>query len=129
MRLDISGDKFFPDLLFYNFTLRRFVVIELKTGKSKSGIPWTPRHVHERLDYLLAHPEDEPAIGLPLRKSKNEIVAEYSLRHFQSPFGVAKCATELGQSMPAEITRGLQMTQELEIELAVEFQNASETDS
>lgn len=30
LRLDVAGDEFFPDLVFYNFILRRLVVIELK---------------------------------------------------------------------------------------------------
>lgn len=33
LRLDVAGDEFFPDLIFYHFILRRFVVVELKATK------------------------------------------------------------------------------------------------
>ncbi|WP_235605048.1 PDDEXK nuclease domain-containing protein [Enteractinococcus helveticum] len=95
MRLDISGDEVFPDLLFYNFKLRRFVVIELKTGKFEPGYLGQLGMCMSAVDDLLAQPDDEPTIGLLMCKSKNKIVAEYALRGFQSPIGVAEWATEL----------------------------------
>lgn len=77
--LDVGGDEFFIDLLFYHLKLRCYVVIELKGGKFK------PEHLGQLGFYLTAvdrqvkSEHDNPTIGLLLRKSKNKIVAEYAL--------------------------------------------------
>ena len=69
--LDVGGDEFFIDLLFYHLKLRCYVVIELKGGKFK------PEHLGQLSFYLTAvdaqvkHPQDGPTIGLLLCKSKN----------------------------------------------------------
>ena len=74
--LDVGGDEFFIDLLFYHLKLRCYVVIELKGGKFK------PEHLGQLSFYLTAvdaqikHPQDGPTIGLLLCKSKNKVVAE-----------------------------------------------------
>lgn len=104
MCLDIAGDEFFPDLLFYNFKLRRFVVVELKATKHEPG--------------YLGQPGDEPTIGLLLCKTKNAVVAKYARRGYKSPIGVAVWATGLGESLPAELAGGLPTIDELEAELS-----------
>lgn len=118
LRLDIAGDEFFPDLLFYNFILRRFVVVELKTGKFEPGYLGQLGMYMSAVDDLLAQPGDEPTIGLLLCKSKNSVVAEYALRGFSSPIGVAEWATALKDSLPESISRSLPSIDELEAELA-----------
>jgi predicted nuclease of restriction endonuclease-like (RecB) superfamily len=78
--LEIGGEDFKLDLLFYHIRLRCFVVIELKMG------PFKPEHAGKMnfylaaIDDLLRHKNDQPSIGIILRKSKNEIIAEYALR-------------------------------------------------
>lgn len=118
MRLDIAGDEFIPDLLFYNFKLRRFVVIELKATKFEPGFLGTLGMYMSAVDDLLAQPGDEPTIGLLLCKAKNAVVAEYALRGYKSPIGVAEWATELNESLPADLAGGLPTIDELEAELA-----------
>lgn len=118
MRLDIAGDEFFPDLLFYNFKLRRFVVVELKAGKFEPGHLGQLGMYMSAVDDLLAHPDDEPTIGLLLCKTKNAVVAEYAVRGYHSPIGVAEWATELETSMPTDLAPGLPTIDELESELA-----------
>jgi len=79
--LDVGGEDFFIDLLFYHLKLRCYVVIELKVGKFK------PEHLGQLGFYLTAvdaqvkHPDDGPTIGLLLCKSRNKVVAEYVTRH------------------------------------------------
>jgi predicted nuclease of restriction endonuclease-like (RecB) superfamily len=88
--LDVGGDEFFIDLLFYHLKLRCYVVIELKGGKFK------PEHLGQLSFYLTAvdaqvkHAQDSPTIGLLLCKSKNKVVAEYALRDKAQPLGVAE---------------------------------------
>lgn len=114
--LDVGGDEFFVDLLFYHVKLRCYVVIELKAGKFK------PEHLGKLSFYLAAvdaqlkHPQDGPTIGLLLCKSKYEVVAEYALRDNNRPIGVAEY--QLVESLPAELRTSLPSIEQIERELA-----------
>jgi predicted nuclease of restriction endonuclease-like (RecB) superfamily len=74
VHLEVGGEDFFLDLLFYHLKLRAYVVIELK------AIAFKPEHLGQLGFYLTAvdaqvkAPEDEPTIGLLLCKSKNKVV-------------------------------------------------------
>ena len=114
--LDVGGDEFFIDLLFYHLKLRCYVVIELKGGKFK------PEHLGQLSFYLTAvdaqikHPQDAPTIGLLLCKSKNKVVAEYALRDNTRPIGVAEY--QLVESLPPELQTSLPSIEQIERELA-----------
>lgn len=114
--LDVAGEEFFIDLLFYHLKLRCYVVIELKAGKFK------PEHLGQLSFYLTAvdaqvkHPQDGPTIGLLLCKSKNKVVAEYALRDNARPMGVAEY--QLVESLPAELQTSLPSIEQIERELA-----------
>lgn len=114
--LDVGGDEFFIDLLFYHLKLRCYVVIELKAGKFK------PEHLGQLSFYLTAvdvqlkHSQDGPTIGLLLCKSKNKVVAEYALRDNARPIGVAEY--QLVESLPAELQTSLPSIEQIERELA-----------
>ncbi len=113
--LDVGGDDFFIDLLFYHLKLRCYVVIELKAGKFK------PEHLGQLGFYLTAvdaqvkHPDDGPTIGLLLCKSRNKVVAEYALRDTAQPLGVAEY--KLLESLPAELKINLPSIAQIEREL------------
>ena len=113
--LDVGGDEFFIDLLFYHLKLRCYVVIELKGGKFK------PEHLGQLSFYLTAvdsqvkHPQDNPTIGLLLCKNKNKVVAEYALRSNAQPIGVAEY--QLIESLPAELQTSLPSIEQIEREL------------
>lgn len=113
--LDVGGDEFFIDLLFYHLKLRCYVVIELKAGKFK------PEHLGQLGFYLTAvdeqvkHPQDNPTIGLLLCKSKNKVVAEYALRQNTQPLGVAEY--KLIESLPPELATDLPSIEQIEQEL------------
>ena len=113
--LDVAGDEFFIDLLFYHLKLRCYVVIELKGGKFK------PEHLGQLSFYLTAvdeqvkHPQDGPTIGLLLCKSRNKVVAEYALRNLNKPLGVADY--QLVESLPPELQTSLPSIEQIEREL------------
>lgn len=77
--LNVGGDDFYIDLLFYNLNLRAYVVIELKTGEFKPEYAGQLNFYLSAVDDLQKKESDRPSIGLLLCKSKNNIVAEYSL--------------------------------------------------
>lgn len=114
--LDVGGDEFFIDLLFYHLKLRCYVVIELKGGKFK------PEHLGQLGFYLTAvdrqikSEHDNPSIGLLLCKSKNKIVAEYALGARNQPMSIAEF--KLLESLPAELRNSLPSIEQIERELA-----------
>lgn len=90
IKLDVGGDEFYLDLLFYHLKLRCYVVVELKTGDFK------PEHIGQLNFYLNAvdtqfkTEQDNPTVGLLLCKSRNKVVVEYALRNNPNPIGVAE---------------------------------------
>jgi len=110
--LDVGGDEFFLDLLFYHLKLRCYVVIELKAGAFK------PEHLGQLGFYLTAvdrqikDEQDSPTIGLLLCKSKNKIVAEYALSDKTQPMGIAEY--KLLESLPAELQTSLPSIEAIE---------------
>lgn len=113
--LEVGGEEFFIDLLFYHLKLRCYVVIELKTGKFK------PEHLGQLSFYLTAvdrqvkHEHDSPTIGLLLCRSHNQVVAEYALGDKSQPMGIAEY--KLLQSLPEELQTSLPSIEQIEREL------------
>ena len=116
-RLEVGGEDFFIDLLFYHLKLRCYIVIELKTT------PFKPEHAGKMnfylsaVDDLLRHTDDQPSIGIILCKAKNQVVAEYALRDVAKPVGVSSYITKLVESLPPALRDSLPSPQELETEL------------
>lgn len=88
--LNVEGEDFYLDLLFYNLKLRCYVVIELKTGEFKPEYAGKLNFYLSAVDEILKTDGDAPTIGLLLCKSKNDLVAEYSLRDIKKPIGVSE---------------------------------------
>ncbi len=113
--LDVGGEEFFIDLLFYHLKLRCYVVIELKAGKFK------PEHLGQLGFYLTAvdrqvkSEQDNPTIGLLLCKSKNQVVAEYALGDKSQPMGIAEY--KLMASLPEPLQTSLPSIEQIENEL------------
>ncbi len=115
VHLEVGGEDFYLDLLFYHLKLRAYVVIELKAGDFK------PEHTGQLSFYLTAvdaqvkAPDDAPTIGLLLCKSKNRIIAEYALRDTNKPIGVAEY--QLVEALPKEFEASLPSIEQIEREL------------
>ena len=116
VHLEVGGDDFFIDLLFYHLKLRCFVVVELKAGAFK------PEHAGQLNFYLSAvdaqmrAEHDAPTIGLLLCKSRNKVVAEYALRDLSKPIGVAEY--QLVEALPADLQSSLPSIEAIEQALA-----------
>ncbi len=115
VHLEVGGDDFFIDLLFYHLKLRCYVVVELKADKFK------PEHLGQLSFYLTAvdmqvkAEQDNPTIGLLLCKTKNKVVAEYALRDTAQPIGVAEY--QLLESLPTALQTSLPSIEQIEREL------------
>ncbi len=77
--------EFFLDLLFYNYLLRRFVVIDLKIEDFKPEFAGKMDFYLTAVDELERQPGDEPTIGLVLCPGRNRTVTEWALRGVDAP--------------------------------------------
>ena len=88
-RVQVGGQDFYIDLLFYNRALSCLVPIELKTGKFK------PEHIGqinfylEALDRDVKKPNENPSVGVILCAGKDDAVVEYALSRSMSPMLVS----------------------------------------
>lgn len=114
--LEIADQDFYIDLLFYHLKLRCFVVIELKDKEFKPEYAGKMNFYLSAIDDLVKHESDKPSIGLILCKSKNNVLAEYTLRDMTKPIGLAEY--RLDEQLPDNIKTALPSIEELEAELA-----------
>ncbi|WP_265031119.1 MULTISPECIES: YhcG family protein [unclassified Wolbachia] len=114
--LDVGDEDFFVDLLFYHLKLRCFIVIELKDNKFKPEYAGKMNFYLSAVDNLLKHSTDQPSIGLILCKSKNNVLAEYTLQDMTKPIGLAEY--RITENLPEEIKTALPTIEELEAELS-----------
>jgi len=120
-RLEVGGEEFFIDLLFYHTRLKCYVVVELKATAFK------PEHAGQLNFYLSAvdaqvkAPEDRPTIGLLLCKTKNRIVAEYALSGIEKPMGVAEY--QLLRALPEPLDTTLPTIEAIEAELSLDIED------
>ena len=116
-RLNVGGDDYYIDLLFYHVHLRCYIIIDLKATPFKPEYAGKMNFYLSAADDLLRHPDDKPSIGIILCKSKSHVVAEYALRHLSKPVGVSSYVTKLVESLPPALRKSLPSPKELEAEL------------
>ncbi|MHB2001656.1 MAG: PDDEXK nuclease domain-containing protein [Solirubrobacteraceae bacterium] len=92
--LEVGGQEFFLDLLFYHHRLRRFVVIDLKIGEFKAEFAGKMSLYLNAVDAQLRHPDDAESIGLILCTSHNRTVAKFALHRSGAPIAVADWQTD-----------------------------------
>ena len=114
-RLDVGGSDLFLDLLFYNINLRCYVVIEVKTGDfSPADLGQLGTYV-VAVNHILKKPDENPTLGLLICKSKNNVLAKYSLESSNVPLGISEY--ELSKLYPEDIKSSLPSIEEIEREL------------
>lgn len=106
-----SGQTFIPDMIFYNYKIKAFVVLELKVK------PFIPEYAGKinfyvsAVDELLKQEDDNPTIGLLICKSKDNTIVEWSFRGMTQPLGVA--AYELNETLGRHLAKMLPTEEEL----------------
>lgn len=103
--LEVGGQDYYIDLLFYHLRLRCFVVIELKIEDFKPEFAGKMNFYLSAVDDQLRHPDDKPTIGIILCKGRNEVVVEYALRDSSKPMGVAQY--KLSHALPPQLEEDL----------------------
>lgn len=118
VHLEIGGEDFYLDLLFYHLKLRCYIVIELKAVAFKPEYAGKLNFYLSAVDDLLKHESDSPSIGLILCKDKNRLIAEYALKDISKPVGVSEY--RLIESIPEDLQGSLPSIEQIEAELSSE---------
>lgn len=112
--LEVGGQDWYVDLLFYHRRLRCLVAVDLKIGA------FQPEHAGKMNFYLAAlderdrEPGDNSSIGLILCRERNRVVVEYALRSVVSPIGVAEYKLLVAATLPAALAAALPTPEDLE---------------
>lgn len=106
--LNVGGEDFYVDMLFYHLRLRCFVVIQLEMGEFEPEQSGQMNFYLSAVDSQERQEHDQPTIGIILCSSKNHIVAEYALRNLQNPIAVTE------HRIPTVLPSAEQLQSELE---------------
>jgi len=117
--MEIGGQDYYIDVLFYHIRLRCFVVIELKNTAFRPEFAGKLNFYLSAVDDILRHEADNPSIGLLLCKEKNNIIAEYALREINRPIGVSEY--KLVEKLPAELENALPSVEDIETRIRTKY--------
>ena len=115
-KLEVSGDDFFIDLLFYHIKLHCYVVVELKAVKFKPEFAGKLNFYVSAVDGILKSEQDNTSIGILICKSKNDMVVEYALKDVHKPIGVSEYI--ITKNLPDEFKSSLPSIEDIEAELS-----------
>ncbi|MBR1804136.1 MAG: DUF1016 family protein [Muribaculaceae bacterium] len=110
-RIEAMGHEHFIDLLFYNRELNCLVAIELKTGTFKTSYLGQLNGYLNLLDDFVKKPQENPSIGIVLCKDVDKTYAEYMIRTYQKPMGVA--TYHVSSDMPERLRKSLPEIEDL----------------
>lgn len=116
--LEVEGQDFYLDLLFYHLRLRCFVIIDLKMEPFKPEFAGKMNFYLSAADAQLRQSGDNPSIGIILCKTRKKLIAEYALRNTRTPIGVSQYI--LTRAIPAALKPGLPSIERLEKELGAD---------
>jgi len=104
-KLEVGGQEYRLDLLFYHTKLRCYVNIELKIDEFKPEYVGKSQFYLTTINELLKSDNDNPSIGILLCKEANHIVVEYALKDNKAAIGVAEytLSSELPESMKGQL--------------------------
>ena len=114
--LEVGGQDYYLDLLFYHVHLRCFVVIDLKMEEFQPEFAGKMGFYLSAVDDLMRHPDDQPSIGIILCQGQNKVVVEYALRDLQKPIGVS--GYQVTEALPEQLQGSLPTIAALEAELS-----------
>lgn len=115
VEMKVGNQSFFLDLLFYHIKLKRYIVIELKSGEFEPEHAGKLNFYVTSVDKQLRDENDNATVGLIICKTKDDIIAEYSLTDLHKPLGIS--SYELRKILPENFKSSLPSIEEIENEL------------
>lgn len=113
--LEVGGDTYFADLLFYHLELRCYVVVELKACKFHPAFVGQLGMYVSAINHLKKKEIDAPTIGLIICKTKNAITAQYALESSSQPIGISEY--QFSSLIPEDFKSRLPSIEEIEASL------------
>jgi predicted nuclease of restriction endonuclease-like (RecB) superfamily len=110
--LEVAGNDYYIDVLFYHVALKCYVVVELKNRKFIPEYAGKLNFYLSAVDSLLKRNDDQPTIGLLLCRDKNNIEVEFALRDMNKPMGVSEYT--LVEALPDNLKGALPTVEEIE---------------
>lgn len=111
-RLNVGGDDFYIDLLFYNLNLRCYVVIELKTGEFKPEFAGQLNFYLSAVDGILKRDEITPLSACSFVRVKIILLRSMLSRIMSKPMGVSEYT--ITKSLPEEPEKQLPSVGDIE---------------
>jgi len=114
-RLEVGNTEQFLDMLFYNISLHCYVVIEVKINA------FDPRDMGQlstyvaAVDGILRKEGDNQTIGLLVCKTKDKVLAQYSVNSVKTPIGISEY--DLSRAIPEQVKNSMPTIEEIESEL------------
>ncbi len=99
--VQVDGETFYIDLLFYHVRLHCYFVIELKTGRFQPEWAGKLSFYLSAVDNLMRSAPDGPSVGLLLCESHRRTIVEYTLQNINQPIGVS--SYRVTRELPTEI--------------------------
>lgn len=109
--IELEGEDYFLDLVFYHVKLKCYVVIELKTGKFKPEYAGKLNFYLNLMDRRIKDDTDNPTIGLILCEDKKGITVEYAIEGINKPMGVSQF--KLTETLPDQLKEYLPTPEEI----------------
>ena len=125
--LEIDGDTFYVDLLFYHIPSHRYIAVDLKADHFKAEYTGQMNFYLAAIDDMLKTPQDNPSIGLILCKKKSRIKAEYALRDLNKLMSVAEYSINDETILSKTKQNLLPPIEEIEAELERDIQDDTNT--
>lgn len=114
-KLEVGKTDQFTDLLFYHLRLRCYIVIELKVTNFEPGFLGQLGTYVTAVNHLLKTEQDNPTIGLLVCKTKDDVLAQYSLEGYNLPIGISQY--QLDKLLPENFRSTLPTIEEIEATL------------
>ena len=114
-KIEVDGDEYSIDLLFYHLRLHCYVVIDLKVVKFKPEFAGKLNFYVSAVDSQIRTEGDAATIGILICKSKSDIKVEYSLRDLNKPIGVSEY--QITQNLPEQLRSSLPSIEQIEAEV------------
>jgi predicted nuclease of restriction endonuclease-like (RecB) superfamily len=118
--LEVDGDDYYLDLLFYHTKLHCYCVVELKTTAFKPEYTGKLNFYLSAVDDLLKQEADNPSIGILLCETKGTLKIEYALRDINKPIGVSGYTTKTMSAISKQLRSSLPTVEDVESELMPE---------
>ncbi len=116
VELNIGNTENYVDLLFYNYKLHCFVVVEVKIGEFQAGDMGQLGTYMVAVNHQIKGEEDGPTLGLIICKSKDNVKAQYALEASSQPMGIS--VYDINKFLPEDYRSSLPTIEEIEAELA-----------